>query len=368
VGGRIQDKTGPRWVVTAGGFMVGLGLVLSGLVGDNPIGVALCFGIISGLGIGIAYGSITPTALKWFHPGKKGLVSGLVVGGFGMGALHFAPISNALLKAFSIQQTFLYMGLGVMFVSVSLAQLIKNPPQGYTPLVPKKLPDTAAKAAPKDFTWREMVRTRKFIYMMVLYLFSASVGLMIIGNISKIIALQTPIGFVPANTSAQATAAIAAEAAGLVAFLVSFMAVMNGLGRVIGGIVSDRIGRFNALYLILGLQLFNMLGFRFYTNLPLIVLGIVLTGFCFGAILSIFPAITADQYGLKNYGQNYGIIYLAWGASGLLAPLMADFLHEATKTPAYDGDFYTAYIICAIMMVVMLLVNGLLKREVAKNG
>jgi len=99
IGGKIQDKIGPRWVVTAGGIFVGLGLIISGIIGNNPMGVAVSFGAITGMGIGMGYGCVSPPALKWFHPSKKGLVSGLIVGGFGLAAVYFAPLTNALPKA-----------------------------------------------------------------------------------------------------------------------------------------------------------------------------------------------------------------------------------------------------------------------------
>ena len=138
IGGKIQDKIGPRWVVTAGGVFAGAGIMLSGLVGNNPVGVALCFGVIYGIGMGFGYGCVTPPALKWFHPSKKGLISGLIVGGFGLSAVYFAPLANALLGRFDIEQTFIFLGAGVLVVGVLLAQLIKNPPAGYTPQAPRR--------------------------------------------------------------------------------------------------------------------------------------------------------------------------------------------------------------------------------------
>jgi MFS family permease len=343
IGGRVQDKIGPRLVVTAGGLMVGLGMILSGIIGNNPMGIALCYGVISGLGIGLGYSCTNPAALKWHHPSQKGLVSGLVIGGFGLGAVYYAPLTNALLQRFEIEQTMLIMGISVVIISVPLAQFIKNPPEGYIPLVPKNNKAAAVKAAPaKELNWREMIKTRTFYLFITLFFFSASMGLMVIGNITRIAALQAGI----AN-------------AALLAGLVSFMAVTNAFGRVAGGIMSDKIGRVTALFVVFGLQLINMAVFALYQNLPLIIVGIIATGFCFGAILSIFPALTADRFGLKNYGQNYGIIYLFWGLSGVLAPVIADYFYDL------NGNFNTAYLICAVMMIGVLGVNWLLKKEIA---
>ncbi|MCL2035738.1 MAG: OFA family MFS transporter [Oscillospiraceae bacterium] len=342
IGGRIQDKAGPRWVVTAGGLMVGLGLVLSGLIGNNPGGIAVSFGVVSGLGIGIGYGCVTPAALKWFHPSRKGFVSGMVVGGFGLGAVYLAPLASALLRHFTIEQTKLVMGIAIMVISACVAQFIKNPPEGYVPIEPKGIVKSAKRSGvPADLTWREMMRTKRFYIMFFLYLFSASVGLMVLGNVTKIATLQAGI-----------------TDAALLAGLVSFMAVMNFLGRIAGGMMSDKIGRTGAIFVVLGLQLINMSAFSFYSSLPAIIIGIIGAGFCFGALLSIFPALTADQFGLKNYGLNYGIIYLAWGLSGVVAPVIADYFFDL------NGSFHIAYIICAVMMVFMLALNALLKKDI----
>ena len=346
IGGRVQDKTGPRPVLITGGLMVGLGMLLSGLVGNNPIGIAICYGVISGLGIGFGYSCGTPTTLKWFHPSRKGYVSGMVLGGFGLAAVYVAPLTNTLLQRITIQQTFYVMGIIAIILSMSATRFIVNPPAGYIPVTPKNMPPAAKNTAPPpDFTWKEMMRTRRFYIIIILFLCSASVGQMIIGSVPIIARDQAGL---------TSTAIMAA--------LLSYTAIMNGVGRIAGGIMSDKIGRVNALFVVFLLQLINISAFTFYQNMPLVIVGITATGLCFGAILSIFPALSADQYGLKNYGLNYGIIYLAWGSAGLLAPVIADYFFDL------KGNFYTAYIICAIMMVVILGVNGLLKMELKKTA
>jgi len=284
IGGRIQDKIGPRKVVTVGGFLVGLGMVISGLAGNSPMGVAVGFGIVTGLGIGLGYGCVTPPALKWFHPSKKGMVSGLIVGGFGFGAVYFGPLASALLNNFGIERTFIFMGIGVTILSVIIAQFVTNPPAGYVPEAPKHMKASAAKSsAGKDYTWREMVKTPRFYMMFAMFIITSSVGLMVIGNVTRIATVQMGIS----------------DAATL-AFLVSFMAITNMAGRIIGGFMSDKIGRINMLYVIFAIQLANMFGFFFYTNFPALIVGIIGIGFCFGALLSVFPALTAEQYGLKK--------------------------------------------------------------------
>ena len=344
VGGRIQDKLGPRWVVTAGALFTGAGLILSGFVGNSVIGVTFCFGVITGIGIGLGYSSVTPPALKWFHPSKKGLISGLIVGGFGLAAVYIAPLSNTLLNGFGIEKTMLYLGIGALVIGAAAAQFVRNPPPDHIPAVPAKIKQAATAAKPTatvNFSPKEMMKTTRFCLMFVIFLVTASVGLMFIGNMTKIARTQADISD---------TAVLAA--------LVAFLAITNSGGRVVGGMLSDKIGRTPALYMVLIIQMLNMAAFTFYSTLPMVIVGIIGVGFCFGTLLSVFPAMTADQFGLKNFGVNYGIMFMAWGFSGLAAPVIADYFYDL------NGNFNTAYIICSVMMAVMIVVNFLLTKNV----
>jgi len=340
IGGRVQDKIGPRWVATVGGAMVGIGMIISGLLGNNPAGVSVAYGVISGLGIGFGYGSVLPASLKWFHPGKKGLIGGLVLGGFGLASVHYAIITESFLSKFGIQNTLLYIGGAVAVISVIAAQFVKNPPPEYVPAAPSKTDQSAVRKVTVDLTWKEMLKTRRFYLIFILFVFSASMGLMILGNIAKIASIQAGV-----------------ESA---VFLISLVAVMNALGRIIGGFLSDKIGRANTLFIAIVLQMFNMIGFIYYQNIIILTFGMILAGLCFGTFLAVFPALTADQYGLKNYGFNYGIVYLAYGLAGTVAPVIADFFYDL------NGNFNMAYIICAIMMALMIGVNLFLKRDISK--
>ena len=342
IGGRIQDKIGPRWVVTAGSVMMGTGLILSGLAGNSVMGLIVCYGVLAAVGMGFGYGSVTAPALKWFPPSKKGLVSGIIVGGFGLSAVGMAPLASALLGSFGISQTFIILGAFNLVVSTTIAQFINNPPAGYTPPSPAKV--QAAKAAPApsvNYEWNEMLKTGRFYMIFIIFILTSSVGLMVIGSVSRIATSQAGI----------------TEPA-VLAGLVSFLALMNTLGRVAGGIMSDKIGRINSVFVILMLQLLNMAAFTFFQSLPTLILGLIIVGFCFGTLLSVMPALTADLYGLKNFGLNYGIMFFAWGLSGVMTPIIANFIYDTT------GSFSITYIICAVMMAAMVLVNFALKKNI----
>ena len=348
-GGRLQDKLGPRIVVMIGGALAGVGIALSGFVGNSLIGMCLCFGVLGAAGMGFGYGSVTPPAIKWFHPTKKGMISGLVVAGFGISPVYFAPLANMMMINFGIERALLFMGISIFVITVTAAQFIKNPPAGYVPPTPSKIKKATANASataaapPVDHTRIEMLRTPRFYLMFTMFLMTASVGLMFIGNMTKI--AQTQVGITDSST---------------LALMVSFLAITNTLGRIVGGTVSDKIGRFRALYMVFIIQAVNLAVFMFYSNMFLLLIGIIGVGFCFGTLLSVFPALTADQYGLKNIGANYGVMFMAWGFAGLIAPTIANYLYDL------QGNFNTAYIMCACVMVVMIFVNFVLQKNIAK--
>jgi len=344
IGGRLQIKIPARLVGTIGGVMVGTGFVLSGLAGNSPEMVAFCFGIITGLGVGLGYSSFLPTLLKWYHPSRKGFVSGWIIGGFGLTSLYLAPLASALINSFGVQSTFIILGIATVIISVPLAQFIKSPPDGYVPAEPKNIKSKAVSKIPEDKTWREMISTKKFYMLFFMFLCSVSIGQMVIANITGIVTLQAGI-----------------TDASVLAGLVAFMALTNTSGRIIGGIISDRIGWANTLVMVFALHFINMLAFGFYNSLALMIVGIILAGFCFGSTLSVYPAITVDQYGVKNYSSNYGIMYMAFGGAGLAAPAIASYFLDL------NGNYNTVYIICAGGMVVMMLTNFLVRSVIKKE-
>ena len=349
VGGRLQMKISARMVGTIGATMVGAGLILSGIVGDSPALVALFFGILTGLGIGFGYSSYLPTVLKWYHPSRKGFVSGWIIGGLGLTAVYLAPLASSLISvpAIGLQLTFVILGVITLAISLPLAQFIKSPPADYVPPTPKTAKNITTTAQSRDKTWTQMMKTSEFYMLFFMFLCSVSIGQMVIGNITGIAALQVK----PAISDAAVFAG-----------LVSFMAVTNCGGRIIGGVISDKIGWTNTLLLVFVIQCVNMIAFRFYASFPMLIVGMVFAGLCFGATLGVYPAITVDRFGLKNYGLNYGIMYMAFGGAGIAAPLIASYFFDKS------GNYNTVYLICAIGMAVMILTNLLIRKVIAEKS
>ncbi len=323
--GRMQDKIGPRWIAMLGGLMLGAGLIASSQV-HSPEMMLLTFGVIGGIGIGLGYSATTPPAIKWFPPARKGVITGIVVSGVGLAAVYVSPLTQWLLASTDISRTFMYLGLGTIVVVGLLSQLLTNPPAGYI-AVASTAPRPGAKAMSKrTMDWNEMLRTPQFYQLWVMFILAASAGLMIIAHVAIIAKEQAGLawGFVP----------------------IVLLAIFNTVGRVASGFLSDRIGRTQTMILAFALQAANMFAFSHYTTPSLLLFGAAFTGLCYGTIFTLMPAATADFYGVRNLGVNYGLVFTAFGMAGVLGPIMGGRIRDLS------GTYTTSYLISAILLLI----------------
>lgn len=322
-GGRMQDKVGPRRLITLAGVLAGIGLVGSSFF-PTVLGLSVCFGVCFGAAMGLGYSSTTPPAMKWFAPGKRGLVTGIVVAGFGLASVYAAPLTTHLVKEYGLSRTMLVLGVSFMAVIVLLAQFIANPPADY---VPDATPSPTAKKVTRtyggDVDWKSMMRTPRFWALWGMFCVGSLSGLMVIGQLKSIATEQAGVklGFV----------------------LVAVLAVFNAGGRIGGGLLFDRLGLRRTLLLVFILQTLNFLLFRTFTSAPAILLGTILAGGCYGACLSVFPASTAALFGVKNLGVNYGLVFTSWGVGGVFGGFMGGQVRDLT------GSFTAAYLIAAVL-------------------
>ena len=338
-GGRIQDSIGPKKVIMAAAFFAGLGLIGSGFM-ISLGGLSLFFGLLFGTAMGLGYSSATPPAIKWFGPEKRGLVAGTVVSGFGLASVYAAPLTNSLLKNYGVETTFFILGTGFFIIITMLAQLITNPPANYISV--NNASTTSAehlvnedKCRKENFEWHEMIKTPQFYLLWLIFCFGSLAGLMIIGQLSSIVTEQSglALGFI----------------------LVAILAVFNASGRIIGGIMFDKLGRTPVLVIIFAAQAVNFLLFGTYSNLPALIMGTMVAGFCFGACLAIFPSVTAMLYGVKNLGVNYGLVFTSWGAGGVFGGLIGGMVRDATGS--YTAAFLAASALCFISIFLALLIK-----------
>jgi OFA family oxalate/formate antiporter-like MFS transporter len=338
--GRWVDRKGPRLIATVGGAILGISWILAYLT-TSLEWLYLSYGVIGGIGIGLAYNCPIPTGVRWF-PDRRGLVTGLIVMGFGMGALFLAPLANSLIVSVGWRSTFLYMGVLFLIVVCACAQILKFPPAGYKPSGWTPPPPTAkvTTTAYKDYVWREMIKTPQFVLIWLWYWFTAASGLLMIGQLAP---------FAQESGIARETAV----------FAVGFLSFFNGLGRPGFGALSDKIGRRNAMVidaLVMGIFMAAAQGLVVAAKEVGLFLTCLFIGLCYGGVLALMPAITADFFGTKNLGLNYGAVFTAWGAAGVLGPYMAGYIRTVT------GTYITAFYVAALLNFIAAGLSFVMKR------
>ncbi len=333
--GKLQDKIGPKKVAMLGGILLALGLILASRT-TSVVWLYVSFGIIGGAGIGAGYVCPLATCVKWF-PDKKGLITGLAVAGFGAGALVFAPIANIFIAQFGVLNTFAYLGIIFGILVIIGAQFLINPPAGYKPAGWNPPAPVAGKAAGSDFSTGQMIRTPQFYLIWLTYLFGASAGMMIIAN-AKGIALLQGLGD-----------ALAVSA-------VMIVSIFNAVGRIAWGTVSDKLGRTKTLMVIFVICGITMLCLKMLTG-NLILVGVSLVGFCFGGFLAVYPSITADYFGTKSYGMNYGTVFMAYGLAGVGGPLLYDLIKSPVSTELSAAPLMISGILCIISLILTFMIK-----------
>ncbi|OGS42488.1 MAG: hypothetical protein A3K67_06265 [Euryarchaeota archaeon RBG_16_62_10] len=318
--GKLQDRKGPRVVATLGGLIVGAGYLLASQSTESIAMMYLSYGVVGGVGLGVGYVCPLAAAVKWF-PDRKGLVSGIAVAGFGAGAFIFTQVGKAFISDYGLGSAFMYLGLIFLAMVVVGAQLLTNPPAGWLPkgYVPAGNGNNGRRKL--DYAQKDMVRTRSFQLLWLMYALSATAGLMMIGNVKNLAIYLDP----------SKTTMVVAE----FQMIAGILALFNAGGRIGWGTLSDRIGRANALKLMFVIQsaiLFAAAGFFAVKPEGELVqfLGLTafasLVGFTFGGNFALFPSITCEYYGTKNLGNNYGYVFTAYGIAGVLGALIPGLL------------------------------------------
>jgi MFS transporter, OFA family, oxalate/formate antiporter len=341
--GRMQDKIGPSKVAALGGLLVGIGMIAAGLT-TSLMGYVIGFGVFAGAGIGFGYASATPPAVKWFPPAKTGMIAGIVVSGFGLASVYAAPLASWLTSAFGLQKMIMILGVAFTIVVVGLAQLLKAPQS------PIQFPGTQSNnnASPgmlqkkEDFSSGEMLKTWQFYVLWFTYACGAGAGLMVISKLAAIAKIQANIelGFI----------------------LVAILAIGNGGGRILAGILSDLVGRRAVLFgcfilqAVMVLLLSRAKGDNILASVPILALISALVGANYGANLSLFPSLTKDYYGLKNFGMNYGLVFTAWGVGGFMLAMLAGKVYVSTQS--FSFAYYCSSALLVSAAIVSLFLKG----------
>lgn len=307
--GKCQDKIGPARTALIGGLLVGSGFTLMSLSNSYAAWV-MGFGVLAGAGFGFGYGAATPPALKWFSSAKTGVIAGTVVAGFGLAPVYIAPLASYLLGAYGMQKTTMFLAIGFTIAVCGLSFFLVNPPQGYVPAEPAKKDDGKPVAKPVyNASVSEMIRSSKFYLLWAAFFIGSGAGLMVIGSV----------------------AGLAKKSMGPMAFVaVAIMAIGNAAGRIVAGVLSDKIGRKATLAIMLGFQalmMFAAIPIVGSGSATLLVIMATLIGFNYGSNLCLFPSFAKDYWGTKNYGLNYGALFTAWGVGGLVLGRVSEMLN-----------------------------------------
>lgn len=343
--GKLQDRFGPSITAFIGGLLVASGFILVSQT-NNYLMWILGFGVMFGLGMGFAYSSATPPAVKWFPASKTGLIVGIVVSGFGLAAVYISPLATWLVRTYGLSHALLCFGIGFAVVVCGLSQLLRNPPPGYSPTAaPAPTASGTAPATPAaavNLGPSDLLKTYNFYILWLAFFIGSGAGLMVIGSIAP----------------------IASKSLGEWAFLaVAILAIGNATGRIAAGSMSDKIGRTRTLFILMLFQALLMfvasqvIGGALESAVVLIVLA-TLIGFNYGSNLALFPSLAKDIGGLKNFGINYGTLFTAWGI-GAVAVVMGS---ERIKV-AFGG-----YTVPFIILGVALVISALLVLTLKKPG
>ncbi|MCW2803062.1 MAG: transporter, family, oxalate/formate antiporter [Propionibacteriaceae bacterium] len=351
IGGRIQDRRGPRMVAMIGGAIYAFGVILASFAKDASQLwlVVLGYGVIGGFGLGLAY--IVPIAMlqKWF-PDRRGLITGLAVGGFGFGAVLTAPVAQRLIDANKDVPTaaFLPLGIGYLICSVAGAAFFRNPPEGYK--VPGYVPPTTGRVVDsgRDYTPGEAMRTWQWYALTAILTLAVTAG---IALISQAAASATDI--------AGYTAAAAAGAVGI-------LAIFNGAGRVVLAALSEKIGRMTTFIIILAVEGVCLLLLPHVSNQAAFFVLAAMVYLCYGGAFGTMPATAGDFFGVKHAGAIYGLMLIGWSIGGVVGPLIASWLIGSGKN--YTAAYTTIGIIALAAIALPLVTRMPRMRKDATEG
>jgi MFS transporter, OFA family, oxalate/formate antiporter len=330
-GGLWLNRKGPRIVALVGGFLYGLGVFLASFSANKLWWLYLSYGLVGGIGVGFAY--IVPIAVlvKWF-PDRRGLITGIAVGGFGAGALVTAPVATRLIQSVGVLHTFAYLGIAYFVITVATGHFMQNPPAGWKPEGWAPSVTLTSQRAATDYTLSGALKTWQWWALWVLLFLNTSAGISIISQ-------ESPMFQEIAKTSAIVAAG-----------MVGFASIGNAIGRIFWAWISDAITRrwtFVAMFL-LQVGLFWILPGTSSAAILTVLAFIILM--CYGGGFGTMPAFTADYFGSKNVGPIYGLMLTAWGSASAFGPLLIAYMRQGSGSYASG-----LHVIAGIMAVSTLL-------------
>ncbi len=333
-GGRLQDKKGPYVVSLMGSVLVGAGYALASRAAT--LGEMYgAYGVVVGAGCGFGYVTPIGVASKWF-PDRRGLVIGLMVAGFGGGSALLGPILPGLIAEHGRHAVMLALGVLYLISTLIGAQFLQNPPPGWRP-AGWNPPAASAATSARDFTPGEVLRTTQFWRMLAGYALGTSAGLMVISQVLPFLRGAAPhLGAALAGT----------------ALLVG--AIGNASGRIFSGWISDHIGRVRTLCLMVLVSAAVLPALGRLSSVALLWAVLAVVYYCFGAQLSVYASLTADFFGTRNVGANYGLVFLAYGVAGIIGPKLGGALFDRFQNYTRAFDLAAVLLAAAFLLIATL--------------
>src|SRR6202163_5002733 len=328
-GGLWLTRQGPRIVAVTGGALYGLGVFLASFSANKLWWLYISYGLIGGIGVGFSY--IVPVAVlvKWF-PDRRGLITGVAVGGFGAGALITAPVATRLIQSVGVLSTFAYLGIAFLMVTVASGYFMQNPPEGWKPEGWTATGTRVSERSTRDYTLGEALRTWQWWALWLLLFLNTSAGISVISQ-------ESPLFQELGRVSAVAAAS-----------MVGVASIGNALGRVFWAWASDSITR-RATFVVMFLAqvaLFWILPSISSAAMVTLVAFVILM--CYGGGFGTMPAFAADYFGSKNVGPIYGLMLTAWGFASAFGPLLIAYMRQANGS--YGGALHVIAAMVAISM------------------
>ncbi|MBW1608099.1 MAG: OFA family MFS transporter [Deltaproteobacteria bacterium] len=325
-GGKIQDKYGPTVAGSISAVCMGIGMLIAGTA-HSYAGILWGFGVGGGVAMGIGYAAPVPATRRWVGPHQVGVMIGITVAGYGGAAFYVAPLIKWLIVSYSLSTSFVVLGIAYLIVIGIAAQVLAWPEEGYVPPQPPETAATkAAAASVVDWKAGEMLGTWQFYALVALFCLNTQAGLLLIGHAAKIVRPFLEQGFI----------------------LVAAGGFMNAAGRVGTGKYSDIIGRDKAYMMnasVAALCFFALPAIIAAKSLFLAFTACMIAYWVYGGGLALMPSYTADFYGPKNLGFNYGLVFMGWGF-GAFMPKLAGHIKDVTGS--YDQAFYVAGILLLV--------------------
>lgn len=330
--GKALDYFAPKQIILVGGIMVGLGIFNLGIV-QSLLHLYIA-GAMVGLGMGIVYPGTVANMVKFF-PERRGLVSGLLAAGMGSGAVIIAPLASVFIDLWGVLGTLKVLGIVFSVIIFLLSRLIQTAPEGYCP-TGVVLPAAAQSGRGNDKDWREMLATPLFYLIAAIFILSASAGIMVMGHASPI--AQRLLGMSPQEA----------------AVVVGFIALANTLGRIFWGALSDKIGRFPVMlimFVVMGSSLFALSQVTIYGAVLLALLFVALS---YGGFMGMLGSVTADAFGARHLGVNFGVMFLSLGLASFIGPRMAAVIAQNN-----GGDYFLAFLVAAAFSAVGVVLTSI---------